>query len=111
MYVLIAPDAARIHGMLSTLTRRHAAVVAILAGAVISWTGPVFAQCPMCRQALASPEGQQMVEAFRAGIPVLRAAPFTVFATVALLAVRAQRRRESAAPPRKKGLGGFFRPI
>ena len=51
----------------------------------------------MCRQALASPEGQQMVAAFRGGILVLLATPFAVFATVALLAVRAQKRRERAS--------------
>ena len=79
------------------MIRRHAALVAILAGAVVSWTGPVFAQCPMCRQALASPEGQRMVAAFRGGILVLLATPFAVFATVALLAVRAQKRRERAS--------------
>ena len=56
------------------------------------------AQCAMCRSAFASPEGQQLVAAFRAGILLLLAAPFASFATLALLAVRRQRRRASGAP-------------
>jgi hypothetical protein len=51
------------------------------------------AQCAMCRTALASPEGQRLAAALRSGILLLFAAPFTIFATVAVLAVRAQRRR------------------
>ena len=35
-----------------------------------------FAQCAMCRRALQSPEGQQMVAAFQNGILFLLAAPF-----------------------------------
>jgi hypothetical protein len=54
------------------------------------------AQCAMCRRALASPEGQQLIGALRSGILLLLAAPFVVFASVAALAVRAQRRRELA---------------
>jgi len=56
-----------------------------------------FAQCAMCRSAFASPEGQQLVAAFRTGILFLLAAPFASFATVAFLAVRRQRRRSIAA--------------
>ena len=51
------------------------------------------AQCAMCRRALDSPEGRQMIAAFQSGILVLLAAPFSIFAAVAALAVRAQRRR------------------
>ncbi len=65
--------------------------------------GPVWlvadtasAQCAMCRRAFASPEGQQLVAAFRAGILFLLAVPFASFATVAFLAVRRQRRRDAA---------------
>ena len=47
-----------------------------------------LAQCPMCRTALRSPEGQRMVAALRDGIYLLLAAPFAVFGTVAMLAVR-----------------------
>jgi hypothetical protein len=50
----------------------------------------------MCRSVLASPEGQQLAAGFRSGILFLLAAPFTVFATVAILAVRQQRRRRAA---------------
>lgn len=55
-----------------------------------------FAQCAMCRSAFASPEGQQLVAAFRAGILFLLAVPFASFATVAFLAARRQRRRDAA---------------
>jgi hypothetical protein len=54
---------------------------------------PVAAQCAMCRQALNSPEGQQLIGALRHGILVLLAAPFMLFGIVAVLALRAQRRR------------------
>jgi len=53
------------------------------------------AQCAMCRRALQSPEGQQMVAAFRSGILVLLAAPFSLVAVIATLVVRMQRRRPS----------------
>ncbi len=52
-----------------------------------------FAQCAMCRRALASPEGRQMIAAFRSGILFLLAAPFLSFASVAFLAIRLQRKR------------------
>jgi hypothetical protein len=42
---------------------------------------------------LGSPEGQKMIAALRSGILLLLAAPFTIFGTVAVLAVRAQRKR------------------
>ena len=71
-------------------------VAAVLAGFAL-WPGTAAAQCAMCRQALASPEGRQMIAAFRSGILLLLAAPFAVFATVATLAVRRQRRRHEAA--------------
>jgi hypothetical protein len=48
----------------------------------------------MCRLALASPEGCQVAAAFRSGIVLLLAAPFSAFAAVAVLAIRGQRRRE-----------------
>ena len=57
---------------------------------------PAAAQCAMCRRALQSPEGQQMVAAFRSGILLLLAAPFAVFATVTALAVRRFRIRSSS---------------
>lgn len=60
-----------------------AVVVIVLALAV-----PADAQCAMCRRALQSPEGRQMIAAFRSGILVLLAAPFAVFGTVATLAIR-----------------------
>ncbi len=47
-----------------------------------------LAQCPMCRTALGSPEGQQLAAAFRGGILLLVAAPFTAVAMIALLVTR-----------------------
>lgn len=66
-----------------------------LAVALVARADPLGAQCAMCRRALQSPEGQQMIAAFRGGILFLLAAPFAVFGTVAALAVR----RFSARPP------------
>jgi hypothetical protein len=57
---------------------------------------PAAAQCAMCRRALDSPEGQHLIGALRRGIVVLLAAPFLLFGAVALLAVRAQRRRDDS---------------
>ena len=53
-----------------------------------------WAQCAMCRRALQSPEGQHMVAAFRSGILVLLAAPFSLIAVVAALVVKMQRRQK-----------------
>jgi hypothetical protein len=64
-----------------------------VAAAVLA-PAPAFAQgCAMCRRALLSPEGQQMVAAFRSGILVLLAAPFSLVGVIATLVVRMQRRR------------------
>lgn len=57
---------------------------------------PAPAQCAMCRRALQSPEGQQMVAAFRSGIVILLAAPFSLVAVIGALIVRMQRRRRTA---------------
>ena len=76
----------------TTLPARRAVGSAIvLLGVVFLVPQVASAQCAMCRLALLSPEGQQMVAAFRSGILFLLIAPFAVFATVAVLAVRAQR--------------------
>jgi ABC-type Na+ efflux pump permease subunit len=68
--------------------RRVAIAVALLA--LLIATEPTAAQCAMCRRALDSPEGQQLIGALRRGILVLLAAPFILFGIVAFLAVRAQ---------------------
>jgi len=60
---------------------------------VVAWPAPAGAQCAMCRRALQSPEGQQMVAAFRSGILVLLAAPFSLVGVIAALVVKMQRRR------------------
>ena len=77
--------------------RSHRALVTGLLTLGPSWLVPeaAFAQCAMCRSTFASPEGQQLVAAFRSGILFLLAAPIASFATVAFLAVRRQRRRVS----------------
>ena len=78
--------------------RSHHAVVTVLL-AIGPWLllpETALAQCAMCRSAFASPEGQQLVAAFRAGILLLLAAPLASFAAVAFLAVRRQRRRDAA---------------
>ena len=54
------------------------------------------AQCVMCRRALESPEGRQMIAAFQSGILILLAAPFAVFAIVARLVVRLSRLRRQS---------------
>jgi hypothetical protein len=72
-----------------------AAAIAIVV--VLAAPAPAEAQCAMCRRALDSPEGRQMIAAFRGGILVLLAAPFAVFGTVATLAVRRFRRKPDAA--------------
>jgi hypothetical protein len=69
------------------MRRRLGTVLAIVA-AVVLLSDTALAQCAMCRRALQSPEGQQMVAAFRSGILFLLAAPFAIFGTVATLAVR-----------------------
>jgi len=51
----------------------------------------------MCRRALESPEGQQMVAAFRSGILILLAAPFSLFGLIAALVVRMQSASVKAA--------------
>jgi len=67
--------------------------VAALAVLLLVTGEAASAQCAMCRRALDSPEGRQLVGALRSGILVLLAAPFATFATVAVLAVRARNRR------------------
>lgn len=76
---------------------RALAAVSFALGVLALAPRSAFAQCAMCRATLASPEGQQLAAALRAGILFLLAAPFMSFAAVALLAVRRHRRREAAA--------------
>ncbi|HET9830558.1 MAG TPA: hypothetical protein VFP91_02560 [Vicinamibacterales bacterium] len=68
------------------------AVAGALLGVLLFAPEPALAQCAMCRRALQSPEGQQMVAAFRSGILVLLAAPFSLLGVVAMLVVRMRRR-------------------
>ena len=71
-------------------------VTAAAIALTLAAAAPADAQCAMCRQALQSPEGRQMIGAFRSGILLLLAAPFAVFGTVAMLAVRRFRGRPDA---------------
>jgi hypothetical protein len=68
--------------------------VAVFAVCLVAVADAAFAQCAMCRRALQSPEGQQMIAAFRSGILVLLAAPFALVGAVATLAVRMHRRHQ-----------------
>jgi hypothetical protein len=70
------------------LAVRLAAAAAAGAVLLLADAPPAEAQCAMCRRALQSPEGQQLLGAFRDGIFLLLAAPFAVFAVIAGLAVR-----------------------
>lgn len=72
-----------------------AALAAVALVAVLP--GQAAAQCAMCRTVLASPEGQRLIAGLRSGILLLLAAPFSIFATIAVLAVRMQRTRVAAA--------------
>ena len=67
--------------------------IAAVVVTIVAAAAPADAQCMMCRRALQSPEGRQMIGAFRSGILVLLAAPFAVFGTVATLAIRRFRRK------------------
>ena len=71
-------------------------ISALLAILVLLTADQASAQCAMCRRALESPEGRQMVAAFRSGILILLVAPLAVFAIVTRLAIRMDRvRRQS----------------
>ena len=74
----------------------RARTIALIALLVLLTVDGASAQCVMCRQALQSPEGRQMIAAFRSGILILIAAPFSVFAAVAVLAVRMNTRRHGS---------------
>jgi hypothetical protein len=74
--------------------RRTAAGVFFMALLLFKETG--LAQFAMCRRALDSPEGQQMIAALRGGILVLLVVPFVLFVSIAVLAIRAQRARLDA---------------
>ena len=60
---------------------------------VCCWPEAAGAQCAMCRRALQTPEGQQLAGAFRSGILLLLAVPFSLVGVLATLVVRMQRRR------------------
>ena len=79
-------------------------LVAVVAAATVLAPDTVVAQCAMCRRALESPEGQQLVAALRRGIVVLLAAPFLLFGIVAAFAIRMQRRRTDGPVDQNPGL-------
>jgi membrane protein implicated in regulation of membrane protease activity len=80
--------------------RRHcsagtALVALVTVLIVMALSADASAQCAMCQTLLGSPEGQRMIAAIRSGILLLLVAPFVIFATVATLAIRLQRRRRA----------------
>lgn len=86
--------------MMRGLSPRQAGPRALIFGlaiglAILTVDTEASAQCAMCRTMLGSPEGQRMIGALRSGIVLLLVAPFAIFATVATLAVRLQRRRHA----------------
>ena len=76
-------------------TRDQRALVLVALLVIVLWPEPAAAQCAMCRRALESPEGRHMVAAFRSGILILLAAPFSLFAVIAALVVKMQRSRRA----------------
>jgi ABC-type taurine transport system ATPase subunit len=80
-----------------------------LAAVMLLLSEPAAAQCAMCRRALQSPEGQQVVAAFRSGILVLLATPFALVGGVAALVVRMQRRRRASAQGPERSLASRAR--
>jgi len=80
---------------MTTRSRRAFGVALLAVGSLFLAPATALGQCAMCRSAFASPEGRQLAEAFRAGIVFLLVAPFASFVTVAVLAVRRQRRRDA----------------
>lgn len=71
------------------------AIVALLVASDVAW-----AQCSMCRTALAnSPEGQQLASGFNNGILFLLSAPFAVGGTVAFLIFKRHPGRAVLAEP------------
>ena len=77
------------------MARGNALAAAAIVAALVLLPQTASAQCAMCRRALQSPEGQQMVAAFRSGILVLLATPFSLVGVIAALIVRMQRRRRT----------------
>ena len=82
--------------MMTMSVPRTLTIVSLTLGSLLRTPGAAFAQCAMCRSAFASPEGQQLVAAFRISILFLLATTFASFATVAFLAVRRQQHRDVA---------------
>ena len=58
----------------------------------------LWAQCPMCRTALETPEAQALAAGFRRGILFLLTVPFAAVAVIATLVIRNQRRLDSNEP-------------
>jgi len=65
--------------------------VAALAVLLIT-PGAASAQCAMCGTAFNSVEGQRVLSAYKKGVLFLLTVPFMTFGTIAVVAVRKQRR-------------------
>lgn len=69
--------------------------LALLAGLIVAWgSGPVAAQCAMCKTFLtSSPEGQRIARDFNLGILVMLFAPYVVFGAFTAFAFRSHIRQ------------------
>ena len=77
------------------MTRRQLGLLSALAAAVVVFAPlDASAQCAMCRRALETPEGRHLAAAFRSGIIVLLAAPFSIVGAITVLARRMARRHD-----------------
>ena len=63
------------------------------AGLILS-EASAWAQCAMCRTALATPDGQRLAGALRSGIVILLIATAAAFGVIAFAAIRSRRRTE-----------------
>jgi hypothetical protein len=71
--------------------------VGVVAGLILS-EASVWAQCAMCRAALATPDGQVLAGALRSGIVIMLIAPVAAFGMIACAAIRSRRRTEGPVP-------------
>ena len=77
--------------------------LALLFAVVLTSGVEVEGQCSMCRTLLATPEGQRLAGALRSAIWVLLAAPFGVFAVIAVAAIRSRKRLDRTEPDATRG--------
>ena len=82
-----------------SLTKRIPVALAVVGLVVLLGTGPLAAQCAMCRTALSeSPEGRQLQGGFNNAILFLLPFPYLVFGTIAA-AIWLSRKKNQAEGP------------